>query len=90
MTGAGVKRKQANLKLELSEEQKSDIREAFNLFDTEGNGSIDTKDLKVAMRALGFEPRKEDIKKMVMVNLKKTDKRELGSYSKQMKKRPPP
>jgi Ca2+-binding EF-hand superfamily protein len=70
MTGAGVKRKQANLKLELSEEQKSDIREAFNLFDTEGNGSIDTKDLKVAMRALGFEPRKEDIKKMVMVNLK--------------------
>ena len=89
MTGAGVKRKQANLKLELSEEQKSDIREAFNLFDTEGNGSIDTKDLKVAMRALGFEPRKEDIKKMVMVNLKKTDKRELGSYSKQMKKMPP-
>ena len=67
MTGAGAKRKQANMKLELSEEQKSDIREAFNLFDTEGNGSIDTKDLKVAMRALGFEPRKEDIKKMVQV-----------------------
>jgi len=65
MTGGGAKRKQGNLKLELSEDQKSDIREAFNLFDTEGNGSIDTKDLKVAMRALGFEPRKEDIKKMV-------------------------
>ena len=62
-----AKRKQANMKLELSDEQKSDIREAFNLFDTEGNGSIDTKDLKVAMRALGFEPRKEDIKKMVQV-----------------------
>ena len=29
------------------EEQKSDIREAFNLFDTSGSGSIDTKDLKV-------------------------------------------
>ena len=67
MTGAGTKRKQTNMKLELSDEQKSDIREAFNLFDTEGNGSIDTKDLKVAMRALGFEPRKEDIKKMVQV-----------------------
>ena len=26
---------------------------------------IDSKDLKVAMRALGFEPRKEEIKKMV-------------------------
>ena len=66
MTG-GTKRKQTNMKLDLSDEQKSDIREAFNLFDTEGNGSIDTKDLKVAMRALGFEPRKEDIKKMVQV-----------------------
>ena len=64
MTGGGAKRKPGNLKLELSEEQKGDIREAFNLFDTEGNGSIDVKDLKVAMRALGFEPRKEDIKKM--------------------------
>ena len=31
---------------------------------------IDSKDLKVAMRALGFEPRKEEIKKMVSeVNL---------------------
>ena len=67
MTGGGAKRKHANMKLELSEDQKNDIREAFNLFDTEGNGSIDTKDLKVAMRALGFEPRKEDIKKMVQV-----------------------
>ena len=26
---------------------------------------IDSKDLKVAMRALGFEPRKEEIKKLV-------------------------
>jgi len=35
------------------------------LFDTEGTGTIDSKDLKVALRALGFEPRKEEIKKMV-------------------------
>ena len=47
MTG-GAKRKAtaAAVKLDLSEEQKSDIREAFNLFDTTGSGSIDTKDLK--------------------------------------------
>ena len=64
MTG-GAKRK-GTLKLELSEEQKNDIREAFNLFDSQGTGVIDTKDLKVAMRALGFEPRKEEIKKMLM------------------------
>jgi hypothetical protein len=28
-------------------------------------GTIDAKELKVAMRALGFEPKKEEIKKMI-------------------------
>ena len=41
---------------ELSEEQKNEIKEAFDLFDTDGSGSIDDKEMKVAMRALGFEP----------------------------------
>jgi Ca2+-binding EF-hand superfamily protein len=45
MTGA--KRKSTALKLDLSEEQKNDIREAFQLFDSANTGSIDTKDLKV-------------------------------------------
>ena len=36
-----------------------------SLFDTASQGVIDSKDLKVAMRALGFEPRKEEVKKMV-------------------------
>ena len=53
------------MKADISEEQKSDIKEAFNLFDSQSSGFIDCKDLKVAMRALGFEPRKEEIKKMV-------------------------
>jgi len=61
----GAKRKTAPAKLDLTEEQKSDIKEAFSLFDTASQGVIDSKDLKVAMRALGFEPRKEEIKKMV-------------------------
>merc|ERR1711985_210987 len=50
---------------ELTEEQKQEIKEAFDLFDTDGSGSIDSKELKVAMRALGFEPKKEEIQKMV-------------------------
>ena len=52
-------------KFELTEEQKQEIREAFDLFDTDGSGTIDAKELKVAMRALGFEPKKEEIKKMI-------------------------
>merc|ERR1712110_287568 len=31
----------------------------------DGSGSIDTKELKVAMRALGFEPKQEEIAKMI-------------------------
>ena len=50
---------------ELTEEPKQEIEEAFDLFDTDGSGSIDSKELKVAMRALGFEPKKEDIQKMI-------------------------
>lgn len=60
-----AQRKKSGLKPELTEEQKQEIREAFDLFDTDGSGSIDIKELKVAMRALGFEPKKEEIKKMI-------------------------
>ena len=62
-----ARRKQASKgdKFALTEEQKQEIREAFDLFDTDGSGSIDAKELKVAMRALGFEPKKEEIKKMI-------------------------
>ena len=49
-------RKKMTSKFELTEEQKHDIKEAFDLFDTDGTGKIDAKDLKVAIRALGFEP----------------------------------
>merc|ERR1719267_269310 len=50
---------------ELTDEQRCEIREAFELFDTDGSGSIDAKELKVAMRALGFEPKKDEIAKMI-------------------------
>ena len=70
------KRKAAN-KIDISEEQKSDIKEAFSLFDSQSSGYIDCKDLKVAMRALGFEPRKEEIKKMIA----EVDKESSGKLS---------
>ena len=52
-------------RVELTEEQKQEIKEAFDLFDTDGSGAIDAKELKVAMRALGFEPKKEEIKRIM-------------------------
>lgn len=40
-------RKKAGPKIELTEEQKQEIKEAFDLFDTDGTGTIDVKELKV-------------------------------------------
>lgn len=37
------------------------IREAFNLFDTDGSGTIDPKELKTAMQSLGFEAKNATI-----------------------------
>ncbi|CAF0703182.1 unnamed protein product [Brachionus calyciflorus] len=63
---SGAQKKKLNgPRPELTEEQKQEIREAFDLFDADGSGTIDVKELKVAMRALGFEPKKEEIKKMI-------------------------
>ncbi|CAE7935729.1 unnamed protein product, partial [Symbiodinium sp. KB8] len=42
-----------------------EVKEAFNLFDTEGNGSIDVKELKAAFIALGFQVKKAEIRSML-------------------------
>lgn len=59
---------------DLTEEQKQEIKEAFDLFDTEKQGSIDYHELKVIMRALGFDANKHDI----MYIMKNYDKDETG------------
>jgi centrin-1 len=42
----------------LDDEEVEEIREAFNLFDTDGKGAIDVRELKAAFRALGFQVRR--------------------------------
>ena len=59
---------------ELTEEKKQEIREAFDLFDTDKSGFIDYHELKVAMRALGFDVKKEEVLRI----LKEMDKDENG------------
>lgn len=46
-TQSGTRKKSSGPKYELSEEQKADIKEAFDLFDKDGTGKIETKELKV-------------------------------------------
>ncbi|OBS64035.1 hypothetical protein A6R68_07425 [Neotoma lepida] len=50
---------------ELSEEQKQEIKDAFELFDTDKDHAIDYHELKVAMRALGFDVKKADVLKIL-------------------------
>ena len=48
----------------LDEEAVEEIREAFNLFDTDGKGNIDVRELKAAFRALGFQVKKAEIRQL--------------------------
>merc|ERR1711970_1436213 len=58
-------RKSAKKKGGLTEEQMDEIREAFNLFDGDQSGAIDVRELKAAMRALGFEVKNEELQDMI-------------------------
>ena len=45
--GGAAKKRPTGSRPELTEEQKTEIREAFDLFDADGSGTIDVKELKV-------------------------------------------
>merc|ERR1711918_7067 len=49
----------------LTQDQVEEIKEAFDLFDTDGSGSIDVNELKVAMKALGMDAKSEEIRKLI-------------------------
>lgn len=51
---------------ELSEDVKEEIREAFELFDSANTGFLERRELKIILRALGFEPRKEQLSRMLL------------------------
>ena len=53
------KTKSKGYKQELTKQQQEEVKEAFDLFDVNGHGLIEVSDLKVALRALGFEPARD-------------------------------
>merc|ERR1712070_808973 len=48
-----------------TQKEIDEINEAFSLFDADNSGMIDATELKSAMEALGFKPKREEIKKML-------------------------
>ncbi len=51
--------------LELTAEQRDEIKEAFDIFDADHDQMIDYHELKVAMRALGFDAKKQEVLKII-------------------------
>ena len=49
----------------LTELQIAEYKEAFQIFDKDGDGAISTKELSTIMRSLGLNPSDEDIKEIV-------------------------
>lgn len=58
----------AQLLESLSEEQREEINEAFSLFDLDKDGHIDYHELKVALKALGFDLPKTEILQMLQAH----------------------
>lgn len=62
----------------LSEEEVEEIYSAFSLFDKDGSGTIDSNELKDAMKALGIYVNKDGLKKL----MEKADKDGSGTIEK--------
>ena len=50
-------------KFKIDDEQIEELKEAFQIFDTEHQGLIDSREFKAALRALGYDISKEDVLK---------------------------
>ncbi|KAL6640476.1 hypothetical protein ACP70R_021599 [Stipagrostis hirtigluma subsp. patula] len=54
-----------DVELHLSKEQIKEFREAFNLFDKDGDGTITTKELGTVMKSLGQSPTEAELRDMI-------------------------
>ncbi|XP_031450249.1 caltractin-like isoform X1 [Phasianus colchicus] len=63
--GPTASRKEPVPTFPVSAEQRQQLREAFDMFDPDGSGLMDVKDLKIMMRALGCELRKVEMKRII-------------------------
>lgn len=64
-------------KKEITEEQKEEIKSVLGLFNGEIDGTIESSKLKLAMKALGFEPSEEEVSTL----LGQLDKENKGTFS---------
>ena len=56
----------SNILENLTDEQIAEFKEAFQIFDKDGDGSITTKELGTVMRSLGQNPSDDEIRQMII------------------------
>merc|ERR1711898_82187 len=61
----GTQTKRAMGHGQLTEEQIAEFKEAFSLFDKDGDGTITTKELGTVMRSLGQNPTEAELADMI-------------------------
>ena len=61
----GSKKTARRAPAQLSPDQAAEIKECFSLFDLDRDNRIDFHELKVAMRALGFDLKKAEVLKIM-------------------------
>ena len=52
-------------KINLNPEIIADLKEAFNLFDKDGSGAIDTEEFYLVLKSQGANPTFEEVEKLV-------------------------
>ena len=65
------KQQQTRSKPIVDEELFNELKEAFNLFDSEQTGQIDARELKAAFKAFGFDIKKPDLVRLLKKDLNK-------------------
>ena len=68
---SAYKQQQPRSKPMVDEELFNELKEAFNLFDSEQTGQIDARELKAAFKAFGFDIKKPDLVRLLKKDLNK-------------------
>merc|ERR1719401_2622065 len=71
---------------DLTDEQKQELKDAFDMYDEDGSAAIDDKELKKMMRHMGFDLTNEEIiKKIVEVDEDGSGEIEMPEFLEMMK-----
>ena len=65
MSSSSLKKPPTTRRPGLTDDEVEELRQAFDLFDTDGSGTIDPKELRAAMQSLGFETKNQTIYQMI-------------------------